>query len=400
MNRAEATPTAGEVQPLPGRVKGLDGYRGIAVLLVLASHLLGGVEPNVRPFASWTRGWLPGGGLVGVQMFFVLSGYLITGILLRQLSAGGIELRRFWTRRIRRLYPALLVLVAAYVAYAFVVRGAAGHQLGPHLTVSGAPPLDDALRQALNALTYTTNLHAFAPWGWLDHTWSLAVEEQFYLLWPLAMLGAWKVARRAGIVWIATFGIIATIAARQLGVLNPSDTYELLRWDALLLGSMLAVLVPRPIRFRGQAAMGIAGVAVLAFYSLRTVDFAPQSYTVIAAAGAAVMLASTRWHWVEHRVLRYFGRISYSLYLWHVFLLRFAWPGPVTLVVSIGLAELSYRYVELRFWTPHDPAPQSYLGIGSFGSPSTRSPTMLRMTSSVPPATRMPGTPSTNSDHA
>jgi peptidoglycan/LPS O-acetylase OafA/YrhL len=347
----------------PGRVKSLDGFRGIAVLLVLASHLLGGVEPNVRPFASWTSDWLPGGGFVGVQMFFVLSGYLITGILLRELSSGGIALQRFWIRRIRRLYPALLVLVAAYLAYALVVRGTAGTPLGRHTIVFGAPGVRDAVRQAFNALTYTMNFHAFGPWGWLDHTWSLAVEEQFYLLWPLTMLLAWRVARRAGIVGIATIGIIATAAARQLAVLSPADTYELLRWDALLLGSALAVVVPRPIRFRGQTAIGVAGLAVLGSYSLRTFDFAPQSYTIVAGASAAVMLASLSWKWIAHDVLRYFGRISYSLYLWHVFLLRFAWPGPVSLVASVLLADFSYRYIELRFWTPH-PEPEASLRTG------------------------------------
>jgi peptidoglycan/LPS O-acetylase OafA/YrhL len=351
----EAAPSrsARDLEPAARRVKSLDGFRGIAVLLVLTSHLLDGVAPNVRPFASSTRGWLPGGGFVGVQMFFVLSGYLITGILLRELSGGGFDLQRFWTRRIRRLYPALLVVVATYLAYALLVRGSAGTQVGRHAIVFGAPGLNAAVRQALNALTYTMNFHVFGPWGWLDHAWSLAVEEQFYLAWPLIMIGAWAVARRRGIVCVATFGIAATIVARQLSVMSPANAYEQLRWDALLLGCVMAVVVPRPIRFRGQTALGVAGLAVLVFYSLRTFDFAPQSYTIVAAASAGVMLASMSWNWIAHPALRYFGRISYSLYLWHVFLLRFAWPGPVTLVASIVLAELSYRYIELRFWTPH-----------------------------------------------
>ncbi|HEX4324911.1 MAG TPA: acyltransferase [Gaiellaceae bacterium] len=344
-----------------GRVKSLDGFRGIAVLLVFASHVFGGVEPSPRPFASWTRGWLPGGGFVGVQMFFVLSGYLITGILLRELSCGGgVRVGRFWIRRMRRLYPALLAIVAASLLAALILQSTAHTAFGAHPTVLDTLSVPNTVRDALNALTYTTNLHPFTSWGWLDHTWSLAVEEQFYVLWPLTMLAGWRIGRHAGIVGIAAIGIIATIAARQLSVMSPASTYELLRWDALLLGSVLAVLVPRPPRFRGQAALGVAGLTVLGIYSLRTFDFAPQSYTIVAAASAAVMLACVSWKWIAHPILRYFGRISYSLYLWHVFMLHFGWPGPVSLVASVVLADLSYRHIERRFWTPHpEPEPES-----------------------------------------
>jgi len=345
-----------------GRVKSLDGFRGIAIVLVVAAHLFGGVIPQNRPFASWTRGWVAGGGFVGVQMFFVLSGYLITGILLRELdSRGALNLLGFWFRRIRRLYPALLAVVFVYAGYAFLVQHTIGGSLGRHTIVIGAPTLNDARAEVLNTLTYTMNLQLFGPGGWLGHTWSLAVEEQFYLLWPIVLLAGWLIARRPAILAFAATGIILTIVGRQTTGMSPDRVYEVLRWDALLLGCALAVIVPRPIRFRGQNLLGIVGLAVIILYSARQFDFAPQSYTIVAAGAGAALVAALRWNWLAHPLLRYFGRISYSLYLWHVLLLRFAWPGPVSFVVSIAAADLSYRYVERRFWTPHDAEPSPRL---------------------------------------
>ncbi len=336
------------------RVKSLDGFRGVAILLVLAAHLFGGVAPQFHPFASWTSTWVVGGGFVGVQMFFVLSGYLITGILLRELDArGGLNLIRFWGRRIRRLYPALVAVTAFFAGYVLLARSAVWMSPETHIVAVGTPTVADARGQVLGALTYTTNLHVFAPWGWLGHFWSLAVEEQFYLVWPVVLLAAWTIARRSAVLAIAVVGIVVTVVARHTAGLSAEDVYEGLRWDALLLGCAVAVVVPRPVRFRGQAVIGIAGFAVLAVFTVRSFDGAPESYTVAALASGAALVAAFRWSWLAHPVLRYFGRISYSLYLWHVLILRFAWPGFVSLPVSIAAADLSYRYIERRFWTPH-----------------------------------------------
>jgi len=152
-----------------GHRPGLDGLRGVAVALVIAAHACTGVFPSHRPLAE---GVLRGGGIVGVQLFFVLSGFLITRLLLEELDASGsIRLGAFYGRRVRRLLPALVALCVIYVAVAWI----AGRPNSP------------AAGSAITALLYVENFARWVPIdqdGWLGHTWSLAVEEQFYLAWP------------------------------------------------------------------------------------------------------------------------------------------------------------------------------------------------------------------------
>ena len=159
---------------------GLDGLRGVAVAAVLLYH--GGV--------SWS-----GGGFLGVEMFFVLSGFLITSLLVAEWGrSGGIALRAFWARRARRLLPALFALVAAIGVYYALA--------GPTKAVPGLQG------DGISTLLYFSNWHQVAagtnyfaasgPVSPLQHTWSLAIEEQFYLVWPLLVLGVLALARRRG----------------------------------------------------------------------------------------------------------------------------------------------------------------------------------------------------------
>lgn len=292
--------------------------------------MFSGAAPTNRPFAPFTRGWLPGGGVVGVQMFFVLSGYLITGLLMRELgSADRVRFGRFWRRRLRRLYPAMLALCAGF---AVMVR-------------LGYVPGSNARGQILSAATYTMNLKLFDSWGWLGHLWSLAVEEQFYLGWPIVVWLGWRLGGQRLIALMAVLGIVVTVAARRTLDFTDDEIYEVLRWDALLIGCLLA-LVPIP-RTRWLPVAGVAGGIVLTLMAFRNMWI--TQYLVMAGASGAVMIAGIGWRPFEISVLRYFGRISYSLYLWHVLLLRLGWPGPISLAVSIVAGDLSYRFVEQRF---------------------------------------------------
>lgn len=323
-------PRTRRLSPMTERVRSLDGFRGIAVLLVLLAHLLNGVVPANRPLASFTRGWVPGGGVVGVQMFFVLSGYLITGILIREVeTAGRLNLGRFWWRRLHRLYPAMLVLCGGFAV----------------LVMLGYAPSGNARGQILSAVTYTTNLRLFDSWGWLGHLWSLAVEEQFYIAWPLLVAVGWKLGGRRPVVLLAMLGIALTVASRRMLGFDDGEIYEVLRWDAPLVGCILAIVPIRRARWFPLA--GFAGSVILFLMSFRKMWI--TEYLVMSVAAGVVMITTIGWKPLEWSVLRYFGRISYSLYLWHVLLLRLGWPGPISLAVSIAAGDLSYRFVEERF---------------------------------------------------
>lgn len=319
----------------------LDGVRGVAILLVLISHMAGGVYPSARPFLPGLH-WQGGGGLMGVQVFFVLSGYLITSILIADHATRGISLRRFYGRRVRRLVPALVVVCAAYLAYAVV----ACHDLTP------------ALGSVAYAMTYTQNLNWLVPWsdsGWLGHTWPLAIEEQFYLLWPLTLIFA---LRRHAVARVAIAVIAAVLLARHVVVpLAPerfshaSIQYLVLRWDALMAGCLLAV---RPVDLPRWAMYAAVAVMVgIVVFMEESISAMPTWVFTLATAAAFVFVAGAfRTRWLANPALRHLGFISYGLYLWHVLILRVGLPGPVSLAASLVAAELSYRFVEVRFFRP------------------------------------------------
>src|SRR4051812_364234 len=234
-----------------GYVPGLDGLRGIAVIAVLLFH--GGV--------TWATG-----GFLGVDMFFVLSGFLITSLLLEERwRTGTIGLSHFWSRRGRRLLPALLALLAAMAAYA--------------TWVPMDSPLPSLRRDVLATLAYVSNWHFIldggsyfarnAPPSPLRHTWSLAIEEQFYLLWPLIFIA---VARgRARLAKLGTFigvGIAASIAAMLLLYHPGTDASRVYygtdtRVHVILIGCGLAVLLATITQRRNDKAGGKKAGAAL-----------------------------------------------------------------------------------------------------------------------------------------
>jgi peptidoglycan/LPS O-acetylase OafA/YrhL len=319
----------------PSYHAGLDGLRAAAVIAVLLYH--GGV------------GWA-GGGFLGVEMFFVLSGFLITSLLVSEwLGNGTIALRAFWARRARRLLPALFCLVAAIGIY-YAVAG----------TTGAVPGLEG---DGIATLLYFGNWHQIAtgssyfaatgPVSPLTHTWSLAIEEQFYVVWPLLVLGVVGVAARVGgagrrrralwvllavsivgavVSWVET-ALLFDGGAGLNRVYYGTDT----RASGLLVGAALAIGLA--LRSRDGAGTGAArqrrrlpAVAVLALAAVLVSMTAVSGSTgwlypfglagvdvgvAVVIAAAVLCPASVLARGLSWRPLRAVGKISYGLYLWH-----------------------------------------------------------------------------------
>lgn len=338
-----------------GRFDYLDGIRAAAIALVIALH--------------WFSWYLPlfHGGVIGVDLFFVLSGFIITTMLWRTPSGW----RAFEWRRVTRLYPALLGLVAGSVVLYAVVPWAPDD------------PLDVAGR-GIVVLTQTSSLWAAQQHGslWLPglqpfgQTWSLAVEWYFYLLWPLGVLAA----KRRG--WtprrLANVSLVAAAAAYLLSL--PMTTFWFYfgpteRAAELLVGAAVALRFlehgpPSPAGRRATAAATLA-LAAVATYALLGPDGHSPLYRYLGipvAVAAAVVLIRTGYsdrdsavtRLLGHRFPAAVGRHSYSLYLWHIvpFLLLADAPasklllGPVAVAAAIVLTMLSYRYLERPFLRP------------------------------------------------
>ena len=325
-----------------GHRTGLDGLRGVAILLVLVGHSL----PTGMASAT-----------VGVSMFFVLSGFLITSLLWEErLARGRIRLFRFYARRIRRLIPAFaLVLFATLAAMALVGRGPEGAFDG------------------LAAASYVGNfVMADGQWlGPLSHTWSLAIEEQFYIAWPLLLLVGMRALRPivlAGLLVGCAIAIqVARPAALIAGISDDRVSFATqFQADGLLLGCALAIVLhTRPLRMPI-----LAGPVALAI--LLAVEFVLPAPLYPAIGGSVAVLAATllvatvatktpgRDPIFENPWLRRVGLISYGLYLWHypvMWLLGFfdqrPHPGLAALVIGIAVtvvaAVTSYLLVERRF---------------------------------------------------
>lgn len=337
------------------RLPALDGLRGLAVLAVMAFHT--------------DSTWLAGGYL-GVDVFFVLSGFLIADILYRQFSAHGRQgLSGFWLRRARRLAPALLVLIAVLSVQRILAPGPGEYDRGPFLA----------------ALTYTTNWYEivrggtyfgqFGPSSPLLHTWSLAIEEQFYIAFPLVLLGILAVTRRrravavsVGILAVAsmvTMLVLTLRGASELRVYMGTDT----RAQALLVGAALGIGVGRygsTGRSTRRETAGWAGLAVLGVTMMAASSPAVLyrgGFAVQAIATAMVIMAALRVGSLQRalswRPLVWIGTVSYSVYLWHYPI--FGWiqghdakTAPIgaqvwSIVVTLGIAYLSARFVERPF---------------------------------------------------
>jgi peptidoglycan/LPS O-acetylase OafA/YrhL len=331
------------------RLPALDGLRAIAVLTVILYH--GGIE------------FVPAD--LGVSIFFVLSGFLITWLLLRERNESGrVSLRAFYTRRALRIFPAYLV----FIALSFAVDRFLGDSW------------PSAMRWS--ALTYTMNyynaLHG-NPVNAITHTWSLAVEEQFYLLWPvlfIALAARGERMLRWGLV-AATLAIAAwrTFLYLELHVgsayvYNAFDT----RADVLATGCLLAVAIHSPsvraaaARIASRAWMPLVTVALLLASRLAggpryhySLGFTVDALLIAVLIAQLVQLAHDGgWRWLEHPAMRYLGAISYPMYLYHHWGAGVGrrFPGDaavadlaIGLCATIVLASGSYYVIERPFLT-------------------------------------------------
>jgi peptidoglycan/LPS O-acetylase OafA/YrhL len=341
---------------ISGYRKDIDGLRSIAIGSVVLYHA------GFNQFS---------GGFAGVDIFFVISGFLITSGLIHDAAGHGIAISRFYVHRIRRIIPAYLgVIFTSLVVGAFVLLPSEYSALG---------------HSALATTLFVGNIHAWSETGYFSgsaisfpllHMWSLAVEEQYYLVWPLVVAGFFWLRRRAGLsmAWLLgaiVLAIVLSLAATEAMLsYSPKTSFYMAPFRAweLLLGSLLACV--RWPRLRGQwAAEGIGGLGLL-FMLLPIVVLSegsrfPGLAALPACLGTLLILyrddryPSFAARLLSHRLPVFIGLISYSLYLWHWPVLSFYWyiarhdPSPATaiglIVLMLGLATASWRYIEQPF---------------------------------------------------
>jgi peptidoglycan/LPS O-acetylase OafA/YrhL len=322
-----------------GRIQTLDGVRGIAIGLVLLHHA-----------HVLTNG---AAGSVGVSLFFVLSGFLITRLLTRELSQdGSLNLPRFYARRAARLVPAFAV-VALVSAAGLIATGFPG----------------EAMRTTAGAASYIGNWLMAGGGSWLgpmSHTWSLAIEEQFYLLWPIALTIAWPFLSRHGIAVLGSLAVMATLTRPLLMLVGaPMDRISFgsdTQADGLLVGCMIA-LWRCPSADDGWwwlSTVGFATILTMAWLPGFGGSYLQVGQTVAVIGSAAIVIGATSKPdrlcraVLQSRPLRHLGRISYSVYLWHYPVMWHARvvthgapPSPIiTIFVSLALGTLSYSLVE------------------------------------------------------
>lgn len=341
----------------------IDGLRGIAVLAVIGFHAF----PDYFP-----------GGFVGVDIFFVISGFLISSIIFRQLRRSTFTLSEFYARRIRRIFPALVtVLVACLLFGWFALLPDELEQLGKHVAA---------------AAIFVSNFTLWQESGYFDraaelkpllHLWSLGIEEQFYLVWPMLLLLLWKRQQNIviAIVLLTTASFVLSIA---LGQEKPTANFyfPFSRFWELGLGCLLAIVkespgsmkrwfdkdhVPgsryRSLRSCAHSVLPIVGVgligAAIFLFDRRTVF--PGWAALVPTAGAMCVISVRGDSWFQRRIMAcaglvLIGVISYPLYLWHWPILSFATilesgtPESIARVIavllSLALAWLTFRFFE------------------------------------------------------
>lgn len=329
----------------------IDGLRALAVLPVLFYHA------GIPGFS---------GGFVGVDIFFVISGYLICGMIDEDIAKGSFSLAQFYKRRILRILPALFTMfaVTSVLAYAYLLP----------------VELEDYSRSLASAVFSVSNVYFAGTAGYFDapaetkpllHTWSLGVEEQFYLVVPLLMLFAYRFLPKRAKPLFATAAVVSFAAAFVVSYRNETFVFYLTPFRAweLALGALLSIrFFPTPQDEWARNLCGLAGLLMLLGVVLLGSPAAPLllmtslsclgAVLVIASSEAGISLAGRLLSW---RPIVFIGLISYSLYLWH-------WPiivfertdglfslGPagltrlVLVAISIGIAYLSWKYVETPF---------------------------------------------------
>lgn len=344
-------------------ITGLDGIRAIAVIMVLAYHL------KLALFKS---------GFLGVTVFFVLSGYLITGILISEVEEEGtIDLKNFWLRRIRRLVPAVMSMAVVIIFVSAVVNRVI-------FTKGCKDFLASVLGfnnwwQIFNKVSYFEAAGVPSPF---THCWSLAIETQFYLIYPLILLGTYKLVKsrgegraKRGLLFAGVTLLLALISVILMIVLfDPQQDASRVYYGtdtrafSLLFGALLAILweyqmVPRRLSASVNMVLGSVSFAVLLVMTIaingssnfwyRGGQFFGTILTVLmvyAVSGRKTWLS----RFLSNPVLKWIGDRSYSIYLWHYPIILLIskgikaswWITLIEIVLSVVLAELSYRFIE------------------------------------------------------
>lgn len=344
-------------------ITGLDGIRAIAVIMVLAYHL------KLALFKS---------GFLGVTVFFVLSGYLITGILVSEVEEEGtIDLKNFWLRRIRRLVPAVMSMAVVIIFVSAVVNRVI-------FTKGCKDFLASVLGfnnwwQIFNKISYFEAAGVPSPF---THCWSLAIETQFYLIYPLILLGIYKLVKsrgegraKRGLLFAGVTLLLALISVILMIVLfDPQQDASRVYYGtdtrafSLLFGALLAILweyrmVPRRLSASVNMVLGSVSFAVLLVMTIaingssnfwyRGGQFFGTILTVLmvyAVSGRKTWLS----RFLSNPVLKWIGDRSYSIYLWHYPIILLIskgikaswWITLIEIVLSVVLAELSYRFIE------------------------------------------------------
>ena len=344
-------------------ITGLDGIRAIAVIMVLAYHL------KLALFKS---------GFLGVTVFFVLSGYLITGILISEVEEEGtIDLKNFWLRRIRRLVPAVMSMAVVIIFVSAVVNRVIFTK-GCKDFVASVLGFNNWW-QIFNKVSYFEAAGVPSPF---THCWSLAIETQFYLIYPLILLGIYKLVKsreegraKRGLLFAGVTLLLALISVILMIVLfDPQQDASRVYYGtdtrafSLLFGALLAILweyqmVPRRLSASVNMVLGSVSFAVLLVMTIaingssnfwyRGGQFVGTILTVL-----VIYTVSGRKTWLSrflsNPVLKWIGDRSYSIYLWHYPIILLIskgikaswWITLIEIVLSVVLAELSYRFIE------------------------------------------------------
>lgn len=307
----------------------IDGLRAIAVLSVVIFHA----------FPSLIQG-----GFVGVDIFFVISGFLISKHIWDELAAGSFSIKVFYARRARRIFPALSVVLLATLVFGWLILTPGEYeQLGKHI-VAGVMFVSNIV--FWNESGYFDNAADTKP---LLHLWSLGIEEQFYIVWPLFLAVFWRYSRHLGWAFMGVLGISLIYSLMIVRHDSVADFYSpLTRFWELALGAGLAHLSARksginPLKYSVIAWIGLS-LILGAIIIIKRDDAFPGAWALLPTLGAACLIYAGQGAWLNRKVLSnhllvWFGLISYPLYLWHWPLLSFA-----------RIMESGTPSIEIRFW--------------------------------------------------
>jgi peptidoglycan/LPS O-acetylase OafA/YrhL len=340
----------------------IDGLRAVAVLAVIGFHA------GIRVFA---------GGYVGVDIFFVISGFLITSIICKKLERGKFSFWDFYARRAKRIFPALIVVLLVVCAYGyFILLPNEFERLGKHVSAGAG---------------FVSNFVSWKESGYFDkaaevkpllHLWSLGIEEQFYLLWPPLLVWAWRrktdvfgiTCTIVGISFVINVSLVSLWQAAETYYLPPTRFWELLLGGALAYGSLFRkeefenairrLLSFLPLEYRSivniQSAAGLL-LILIAVVALNQTMLFPGWWALLPTAGTTLLIWAGPGAWINRRLLSsrplvFIGLISYPLYLWHWPLLSYAHivePGVLAgstvaaaVALAFVLAWLTFRVIE------------------------------------------------------